>query len=139
MRKRLGWKKDIQAVILKTEYATDNYDLELEEGEIPKCSNFTKTETISENILVGSKICFPPDINKKDLKRARGSLMEKVFGPAFKCNVCDKITKERGGMTAHVETHIEGISYTCHLCGAVTRTSNAHRAHKSRYHKKSQI
>ena len=121
----------------KKEHGTDNEDLELEEGEIPKRST---VGTSSEDKLiiptVGGKIILSSATTAKELKTTIASLIERVFGPAFKCKVCGKIIIERNRMSCHVETHIEGISYPCYLCGKISRTRNSRKAHKSRYHKK---
>ena len=127
----------LQIDTFKKKHVTDNEDLELEEGEIPKRSTFgTGLEDKLIIRTVGGKIILSPDTTAKELKTTIASLIEKVFGPAFKCNVCEKIIEERNIMSCHVETHIEGISYPCHLCGKVSRTSNSRKAHKSRHHKK---
>ena len=64
-----------------------------------------------------------------NLKVQINSMMEKVTDndgdTKWKCTVCAKLIKVQRDMGRHIETHIEGVSYPCHLCGAVKRSSNA--------------
>ena len=53
----------------------------------------------------------------------------------WKCTVCAKVTRFQRDMRRHIETHIEGVSYPCNLCGAVKRSSNALNIHKTRDHR----
>ena len=125
----------LQNVTLKKEHDTDHEDSELEEGEIPKRAYFeTSLEDKLTIATVGDKINLFPDITAEELKKNIASLTKKVDGPAYKCNVCDKIIKDKYQMSCHVETHIKGISYPCYLCGKVSNTRTSLRVHTSRYH-----
>ena len=61
-------------------------------------------------------------------------LIEKVDG-GFSCKACGKISKEIRNHKRHVETHIEGLSYSCQFCDKVFRYSNARNIHMTRYHR----
>ena len=65
--------------------------------------------------------------------------MEKVTGndgdTKWRCTVCAKLIKVQRDMGRHIETHIEGVSYPCHLCGAVKRSSNALNVHITTKHR----
>ena len=55
------------------------------------------------------------------------------------CKICGKTSKPnsknmgqaRSNMRNHVETHFEGLSYTCPTCSKVCRSANSLRCHKS--------
>ena len=40
-----------------------------------------------------------------------------------------KIIKKRGVIKDHAETHIEGISHTCHICSKLSSTRKALKVH----------
>ena len=61
----------------------------------------------------------------------------------YRCTVCGKNSKESSGsradqkrdMRKHVETHIEGLSYSCPVCQKIFRSRNALTCHKYQKHK----
>ena len=75
--------------------------------------------------------------NMEDIAGQINSMMKNVTEGDYKlkCIVCGKMSKTRQNMSSHIETHIEGVSYPCNLCGSVKRSSNALNLHTSRYHK----
>ena len=76
------------------------------------------------------------DANTDELRGQINSMMEKVTEGEFKwkCTECGKASKDKQGMSRHVETHIEGISYPCNQCEAVKRSYFAFYAHITKYH-----
>ena len=74
-----------------------------------------------------------------NLKIKINSLMEKVSENdgeiKWRCTVCAKVIKGQRDMGRHIETHIEGVSYPCNLCGAVKRSSSSFNMHNTRYHR----
>ena len=84
-----------------------------------KCPN---VPVDTQNMLV------PLGTNNEDLKNQLNSMMEKAEDGEikWKCNVCGKTTKgkdwgiARSNMRIHIETHIEGLSYSCNQCGKVS-------------------
>ena len=71
------------------------------------------------------------------------SMMIKINDGEFKCaqcTVCGKTTKGKDAtrdLKRHIETHIDGLSYPCKICGKFSRTSRGLLHHKSKYHKAS--
>jgi len=58
----------------------------------------------------------------------------------YMCNHCGKVgDKIRGHMKNHIETHLEGISFSCTMCGKHFRSRNAQNAHVSRNHQKNKF
>jgi predicted amidophosphoribosyltransferase len=53
----------------------------------------------------------------------------------FTCSVCHKVMKQKRHMVNHVETHIEGMSHLCSLCGKSFKTRNSREKHRYTYHK----
>ena len=53
----------------------------------------------------------------------------------FQCTVCGKMAKEYSNLRRHVEVHIEGLSYECHLCNNTFNKMHTLAKHKSLNHK----
>ena len=51
------------------------------------------------------------------------------------CNICGKIGGSLFNTKRHIETHLDGISLFCKICGKQFRSSNSLNFHKSRYHR----
>ena len=52
----------------------------------------------------------------------------------YHCTVCQTTFKDKAMMRRHIETHIPGLSYDCHLCGKNFRSRNSLNSHV--YHKR---
>ena len=55
------------------------------------------------------------------------------------CTVCGKKQGNESGaksnLKRHIETHLEGLSFSCQLCGKTFRSTNSFNTHKTRFHK----
>ena len=52
------------------------------------------------------------------------------------CNLCGKVGgKKTTNIKNHIETHLEGILFSCSICGKQFRSRNLLNNHKSRFHK----
>ena len=72
--------------------------------------------------------------NMEELDQKIRELMEKDSNGMFRCTFCGKISKNPGHTREHVETHIEGLSFSCSYCGKEFRSRNSMRSHY-RFHK----
>jgi hypothetical protein len=76
----------------------------------------------------------------EDIKAQIDLMIEVIGEKAYRCTVCGKENRgkdsSRRDLGRHVETHIEGVSHPCSLCGKVSRSSHALQAHVSRSHRK---
>ena len=62
--------------------------------------------------------------------------IEKCVDGGYKCTLCGKVDKKQlGHLKNHIETHLDGLSFPCQLCGKTFRSRNALNIHKTRYHK----
>ena len=68
--------------------------------------------------------------------------MEECSDGRFKCTVCGKMSNEKAkksvqkaDMKKHMQTHMDGLTYTCSLCQKTFRSKNALSAHKSISHR----
>ena len=55
------------------------------------------------------------------------------------CLICGKRSTVRQNIRNHVETHIEGIVFTCDICMKPYKTRNSLNVHKSLHHKNVQF
>ena len=53
----------------------------------------------------------------------------------YYCKVCNYSKKAKQDVTRHIETHIEGLSYSCSVCNKTFRSRNSLNKHKYMYHK----
>ena len=51
----------------------------------------------------------------------------------YACKKCEKKTHDRSNIKRHCETHIDGLSYKCHICSKSLTTKNAHSKHMKRH------
>ena len=56
-------------------------------------------------------------------------------GGGYYCKVCNYSKKVKRDVVKHIETHIEGLSYSCSVCTKTFRSRNSLDKHKSVYHK----
>ena len=72
---------------------------------------------------------------QEEIDRVVDEHIETFSDGNLKCSFCGKLAKTRQNIRAHVETHLEGISYPCPSCEKTFRSRNAFALHKSRSHK----
>ena len=53
----------------------------------------------------------------------------------YYCKVCNYESVKKYNVTVHIETHIEGMSYSCSVCHKTFRSRNSLNNHKSIYNK----
>ena len=76
------------------------------------------------------------DLVQVTLEQKIDGMMEKL-GDIWRCTVCGKVaedSKARGNLKRHVETHLEGISHPCDICGHSSTSSGGLYQHKAKKH-----
>ena len=73
-------------------------------------------------------------LNTKEIKDKMEELYKKIDGN-WNCLACDFTVTYRGHMRTHVETHLDGLCYTCNICSKEFRLRNGLNCHKSTSHK----
>ena len=77
------------------------------------------------------------DDNVSKINRQVDELIETLPDGSYKCTLCGRERKEsRRDMRYHAETHLDGFSFDCQLCGKTFRSRNSIKSHRSIYHKK---
>ena len=89
-----------------------------------------------DKILVSTSEGFSVSEVKERVKQ----YMEKATNGKFRCTICGKeavgeVKNAKTNLMNHVETHLEGLSFPCQLCGKTFRSRNAFNIHKTRFHR----
>ena len=122
----------------------DHYDKPMEEGIINITSAPVDTIKRKNTKLVRSHSNDAARIDvasmsSEEIKMKIGELYEKTDG-VWRCLVCDYITDNSSGIIRrHIESHLDGLSYTCTLCNKDFRSKNYLTWHKSSFHKYLQV
>ena len=112
---------------------TQEKKIEIDEGN-PKFKT-TKTPEKSQNFLdqENMKPMAQDQIKKTDKEYFHilkdnediDTIVKVIMGQNgndFTCKVCDRTKPQRTHMVWHIETHIGGTSYECHICKKASRT-----------------
>ena len=77
-----------------------------------------------------------------NINQQADELIETLPDGSLKCTQCGKIASKgnlkqhcRQNMRSHVESHIDGLSYDCKLCGKIFRSRPSRQVHVSRQHR----
>ena len=91
--------------------------------------------TLQVHSDIGQNI-VPMETTNEDLEFKIVSMMESFISGdvKWKCTVCGKGTKDKCDMKRHIESHIDGVSHPCNICGKVSRSKNPLLMYKSRTH-----
>merc|ERR1711936_267722 len=99
-------------------------------------NNIANQETIvdSFNSLGDSVNAREGMYTDKELNGQIAEMIEKTAEGKWKCRVCGKEATQKNQTMSHAETHIEGLSYTCHICTKPSLTRQNLRQHISDNH-----
>ena len=73
--------------------------------------------------------------NCENVNEKLGEHMEKCEDGSYRCKLCGKTCGLMWTMRYHIETHINGLSFSCPICQKSFRSRNSLSSHKSQYHK----
>ena len=82
-----------------------------------------------------SKLSFNGNMDRQELEQMIQELIETV-GEKCICKHCGKTTTGRNrkqDLANHIETHIDGLSFSCQHCGNTYRSRNHLKSHISKY------
>ena len=74
-------------------------------------------------------------MNSEEIGAKIKSMYQKIDG-VWTCNECGKISNNKttsGDIRLHVETHLDGLCYTCNICSMEFRSKNLLRHHKKNH------
>merc|ERR1712126_36689 len=65
--------------------------------------------------------------------------VQKMADRSLKCKICGNTAKKMSNIKNHIETHMEGLSFPCHICGKIFRSRHSFNVHKSAFHRNKKI
>ena len=77
---------------------------------------------------------YPNSSTYDEAKRAVDEIVMKIED-GWMCKACNKTVKQSSQIRKHAETHIEGLSFPCQLCGDSFRSRILLSNHKGLYHR----
>ena len=92
-----------------------------------------------DNYSAGTGLAQEHDENKglDDLiAQSMKTVVDELGNRMWKCEVCNRINKDKTNTSKHVETHFQGFAHHCPLCGKQSKSREAMRKHMSYYHKR---
>ena len=87
----------------------------------------------NRGILDDNNKIYVGDLTPEEIEAQTKELYQKVDGE-YACLHCGKTSTKISNMKFHVETHLEGLCYTCNICGKEFRSKNILRHHKQQSH-----
>ena len=69
------------------------------------------------------------DTSIEELNQLLAENMEKING-MYMCKICQKTSKDKTNLGKHVESHLEGLCFSCNECPQQYRSRDALRKHK---------
>ena len=107
-------------------------------------SNLYVTPKSSRNIFPTNTVSLNTTEMSAEIDAKLIENLEALEGGHFRCRICGKDSTGmtgtmksnlKGAMKYHAETHLEGLSYPCQLCGKEFRSKNSYKIHKSDFHR----
>ena len=114
----------------------------VEQKTAKDCKSLTVRTRPKSNEVVGNLIALQDgkELTEEEHKqRLANNVIINDDGTAS-CKVCGKLfggrpDRAKSNAKIHVETHIDGLSYSCHQCDKTFRLKNSLACHKSKHHK----
>ena len=73
--------------------------------------------------------------SKSEIEDMVNQHLESVATGVNVCKLCGFTAQRPSDVKKHIETHLDGLSYSCQQCGKTFRSKNSLRNHKSTYHR----
>ena len=105
--------------------------------QIPN-STYSDEPIVRREVAKEDKVIVPISTEDfSDVENAVNQYIERGTDGIRRCTLCGK--PEKNGVLKnlknHIETHLEGLSFPCQLCGKTFRSRNAYNKHKHYVHK----
>jgi len=110
----------------------------------PTCSNPVRkvqpvSKVLEENLIKEDiRTISVTEEDAQNVKEKVNEYLEKCSDGSYRCTVCGKTTSQKNAaqnMRNHIQTHLEGLSFSCPLCQKTFRSAHRLNMHRYRYHK----
>ena len=118
----------------------EDFNNEFEKFDTVSHSNqtfkFGNKETKKKREAFAGTIAITSSSEDKDgINEQVNQYLEKNPDGGYICKVCGNTSNKKYNMMNHIETHMEGMSYSCPICQKTFRSKNSLSSHKSQTHK----
>ena len=107
-------------------------------NDVPEAKLAIEKTIIDQQSNLNEAVSIPEDSSMDDVKLKVLEYLEKDDNGNSRCKLCGTLMTGRNrnyNMKKHIETHIDGISHSCRICGKQFRSSNSLSVHKSIFHR----
>jgi len=132
----------LQGLLTSDKDTEDEHNTYLPKQSMETESNFEPKQTLKEsddNWDSGVAERYAVSVNTSTVNEIEQKIAEylgKNENGDYICNLCGKVSgKKTTNIKNHIETHLEGISFSCSICGKQYRTRSVLNYHKTRSHK----
>ena len=73
------------------------------------------------------------DTDIHELNLVISGYMEKTRAGVYTCKLCQKTARDRANLGKHLETHFEGLCFSCNNCPKKFRSRNSLSVHKCKF------
>ena len=99
---------------------------------------FTEADSVEkENVNLRGKNQPKQDMTEAENSGVNERIQENLGKEdgVYHCKLCGYKSVKKTHVALHIETHIEGLSYSCSVCEKTFRLRDSLRKHKYRFHK----
>ena len=98
-------------------------------------TEFKRTPKQKLDVPVKSLVSTDSAGDKNEINEKVMQYLESCSDGTYQCSLCRKTCGKRFDMIRHIETHIDGLVYTCPVCEKTFRSRNSLASHKYQIHK----
>ena len=128
-------KGDSQQDVYKDDTNSAKDEYEANEGYYEPKTSYNEQQKSRPLASSMEKVIVPiANVDMDEIDNTVNQHLEKIAAGEFKCKLCGKEAKRSIDMKRHIETHLEGLSYPCQVCGKTFRSRNSLNTHKVTFH-----
>ena len=128
-------KGDSQQDVNKDDTNSAKEEYEANEGYYEQKISYNEQQISRQAASSVDKVIVPvANVDMNEIDNTINQHFEKLAAGEFKCKLCGKEAKRSIDMKRHIETHLEGLSYPCQVCGKTFRSRNSLNTHKVTFH-----
>jgi len=101
----------------------------------------SKSENVAQRVKPEKMVSIPREgtvslnsVEMNDINEKISEHLTQDDDKQYRCTLCGKRAKQKIQIQYHIETHMDGLQFSCKLCDKIFRSRNVMAHHKSRYH-----